>query len=292
MDLLNYRSSAKALNNKTFSDYYYRLMLLARSVFKWKNLPPYINEKWIERYLFTEGKCVFYKHDDLGFIVARCADFGHLNYYDEPTLIRPILTNFDGEIKDLKNDKEAVIIRNNDIMFPTASTIELFALRLTEVQRTIDVNIKAQKTPTLIKCSDRQKQSMKIMYSQYDGNEPAIYGDKNLDTSGVEVLRTEAPIVFDKLQIHKHEIWNEAMTFLGVNNANMDKRERLVANEVLANNDQIELSAHAMLKARERACEQINKLFGLNISVELRTSQNLNLSEIKPPLDKGGEENE
>jgi hypothetical protein len=97
-----------------------------------------------------------------------------------------------------------------------------------------------------------------------------IYGDKDLDTSGIDTLKTDAPVVFDKLQHQKHTLWNECMTFLGINNANMDKRERLVDDEVQANNEQIELSAAVMLKSRELAAERINALFGTNISVELR----------------------
>lgn len=280
---LNYRESAKKLNNMTFTDYYYRLMLLSRSVFRWKGLEKIgIDEKWIEKYLYFYGECVFFHHKTLGFMVAQCADFGTLNHYDEPTLIKPILNNYAGEpVRELTNYEDCILIKNNDIMLPTAPTIELFSLRLTEIQRAIDININAQKTPLLIKCSDNQKQSLKQVYSQWNGFEPVIYGDKNLDTSGVEALKTDAPIVFDKLQIQKHSIWNECMTFLGVNNANMDKRERLVDDEVQANNEQIALSAEVMLKARELACKQINELFGLNISVEIRKPEELIIEELE-----------
>ena len=269
MEILHINSIAKDLNDLTFTDYYYRLMLLARSVFKWNNLPNNIDEKWIEKFLYTEGHCMFYKDPSYDYMVAKCNLNGNLNYYDEPTTLRPFGTNYISK-KNYTNEKDCVLIRNNDDMIPTAHTLKLFALRLAEIERTIDVNIKAQKTPIVIKCSDKQRMTLKTVFRQFTGNEPAIWGDKNLDLSDVQVLDLKANMVFDKLQIQKHAVWNEAMTFLGVNNANMDKRERLVDDEVQANNEQVSLSADVMLKSRERACERINKMFGTKISVERR----------------------
>ena len=270
-DIIEMKSIAKRLNDITFTDYYYRLMLLARSVFKWKGLPNGIDEKWLERYLFTEGSCIFFKDSTLGFMISKYTDSGMLNFYDEPTKVRPTATNYNS-FNDYENNKEAVIIRNNDAMIPTSQTVQLYALRLAEISRTIDININAMKTPILILCSEKQKMTLKNVYKQWSGNEPVILGDKNLDIEGIKCLKTDAPIVFDKLQIQKHAIWNECMTYLGINNANMDKRERLVDDEVQANNEQIEMSAEVMLKSRQRAAEQINSLFDLNLSVEIRKS--------------------
>lgn len=267
-DILSMKSIAQELNNRTFTDYYYRLMLLARSVYKWKNLPNGIDEKWIERYLFTQGRCVFLHDKEKGFMVAKCVESGGLNYYDEPAMVQGIGTNYTGEI--LSTD-DAIIIRNNDDMVPTAPTIQLFALRLAEISRTIDVNVNAQKMSTIIQCSERQRLTLKNIMKQWNGYEPLIFGDKDIDIdSSIKTLKIDAPVVFDKLQYQKHSVWNECMTFLGINNANQDKKERLVDDEVQANNEQVEMSAHIMLKARKRACELINKRYGLNISVELR----------------------
>lgn len=272
-EVVRYRDKAKAINDRTYTDYYYRLMLLARSVFEWTGLPNGIDEKWIERFLYFEGCCMFFHDEKLGFMVAKTAPHDHLNEYDEPTILRPVFTNYCGDtVKEYRNFKECVLIRNNDIMLPTAPTIELFAMRLTDIQRCIDINVNAMKTPVLVKCSDKQKLSLKKAIEQWNGFEPLIFGDKTLDTSLVEALKMDAPIVFDKLQIQKHSFWNECMTFLGINNANMDKRERLVDDEVQANNEQIALSASVMLKARQKACELINNMFGLDVSVKLRES--------------------
>lgn len=272
-NLLSYKSIANQLNNRTYTDYFYRLMLIARSLFKWEGLPNGIDEKWIEKYLFYEGTCVFYKDPNLGFMVTKWSTEGTLNAYDEPTTIRPYATNTmelnNGQLLD--NNENCVIIRNNDDMIPTFPTIQLYSADLTNIKRTIDTNISVQKTPTVVTCTDKQKLTFKQAIKQRDENEPVIYGDKNIDINSINVLNTSAPIVFDKLQVQKNNIWNECMTFLGINNANTDKRERLVDDEVQANNQLIKANEDVMLKAREKACELINNMFGLNISVKRRT---------------------
>lgn len=286
-DIMTYKDQAKLLNNLTYTDYYYRLMLLSRSVFEWEGLPPGMDERWIEKFLSNEGECVFFKHREIGYMVSKIAKAGRLNEYDEPTRIEPVF-NSSKTIKkySLKNGIDAIVIKNNDEAVPTMPTLNLYAMRLTDIQRTIDVNVNAQKTPFVIVCTDKQKKSMQIVYDQISGNKPAIYGDKSLEMDKINVLKTDAPIVFDKLQIQKHAVWNEAMTFLGINNANMDKRERLVDDEVQANNEQIKLSGDTMLKARQLACKQINELFGLSISVKRRNAQNVNTAVLE-----GGEKN-
>lgn len=273
-DLLSYKNITKTLNDRIFTDYFYRLSLISKALFKWNNLPNGIDEKWIEQYLFSSGACIFYKDPVVGFMVAKMGENGPLNYYDEPTDLIPIAPNYIYTGTQLINNENAIIIRNNDDMLPTAPTIKIYSAKLTNIDRTIDVNINQMKMPIIITCSDKQRLTLKNLITQKNDNEPVIYGDKNLDLNAISVLKTDAPIVFDKLQIQKHAIWNECMTFLGINNANQDKRERLVVNEVSANNEQVKASEDVMLKARERACELINKMFGLNISVERRTLGN------------------
>lgn len=259
----------------TFMDYYTRLMLLAQTVYEWEGLPNGIDEKHIERYLFNEGRCMFFHDFEKGWMIAKCTDADRLNYYDEPTALLPVATSYGDFVgKAYEVGEECAVIYNNDYAIPTNRTIMLYAARLAEMQRTIDININAQKTPVLIKTSEKKRMSLQAVYRQWQGNEPVIFGDKDLDLGDVwDVLNTTAPVVFDKLAIEKNKLWNECMTFLGINNANMDKRERLVDDEVQANNEQIGLSAQIMLKARQRAAEQMSKLCGSTITVKLRAPQ-------------------
>ena len=289
--LLGYKSFSKRLNDRVFTDYFYRLMLLSRSLFQWEGLPNGIDEKWIERYLFTEGACLFYKDPTLGYMVAKLGENGTYNAYDEPTKVFPYATNYIYEGEQLINGSNCVIIRNNDDMIPTAPTIQLYSYELTNIKRTIDTNVNAQKTPIVVKCTDKQRLSFKNAINQRNDNEPVIYADKSLNTDEIQVLDIKAPIVFDKLQIQKHAVWNEVMTFLGVNNANMDKRERLVDDEVQANNEQVQASEDVFLKARKDACKLINEMFGTNISVKRRNLSKTALNDIED-IEKDSDEME
>jgi hypothetical protein len=197
----------------------------------------------------------------------KCTPSGTLNNYDEPVSFTAYSTIYQ---KDFLRDN-CVLIRNNYLERPTDNSVVLFASRLTEAERTIDTNIKAQKTPVLIRCDDKDRLTMKNLYKDYEGNEPFILGGKALNLEGLKVLKTDAPFVADKVQNYKHEIWNEALTFFGVNNANSDKRERLITDEVNANNEVISINAQAMLLTRLEACKWINEKYGLNVSVKMRS---------------------
>lgn len=268
--VLSYKSVAQRANNLAFTDYYYWLMLITRSLFEWKNLPNNMNERWIERYLYRDGRCVFYDDPELGLMVAGFAETYTLNCYNDPTSVTPIAPNYTYKGKQLINGENAIVIRNNDMMIPSFPMIRLYAKKLANLDRSIEVNVEAQKTPVVVQCSDKQRLSLKNAINQRIDNEPVMFVDKSLDLNDIKILDLNPPLVFPQLQLQKHNVLNECFTRLGINNANMDKRERLVADEVQANNEQVQASEDVMLKARQKACEEINNLFGTNISVERR----------------------
>ena len=258
-------------NNLTFSYYYYKLMLISRALFDWSDLPNNMDERWIEKYLFTSGKCIFYKDPIMGYMVAGLAQQGSINCYGDPTDVYPVAENYVYAGPKLVNGENCYIIRNNDLMLPTFPTVRMYSLKLTNIDRAIDVNIEATKTPILVRCSDRQRLSLKNAINQRRDNEPVIWSVDGAEIKDqVSTLETNAPVVFPQLQTQKHMILNEFFTDIGINNANMDKRERMVANEVEANNEQVKAFEDVMLKVREEACKNINRLFGLNISVKRR----------------------
>lgn len=266
--LLSYKSVAQFSNNITFSYYYYKMMLIVRNLFEYENLPNNMEGRWIERYLFSDGKCIFYKDPNLGYMVAGYAQDGGVNCYDDPTSVTPIAPNYVYNGEQLINGKNCYVIRNNDLMLPEFAVVRYFAYKLSNIDRAIDVNIEACKTPTIVTCTDKQRLSLKQAINQRKDNEPVIYADNSFDKDMITTLDLNPPMVFKDLQIQKHMVLNEFFTDIGINNANMDKKERMVSTEVEANDEQVKACEDVLLRSRQEACDQINRIFGLNIKVK------------------------
>lgn len=257
-------------NDLTYQMYYTRLMDIALAMFEWTGLPDSINLRFLELKMFEEGKVVFFEDPSMGYMVAPVMESGVVNHYLEPTRYQAVSINYN---RDLTPDN-GVIIWNNFSRTSIQPTIRAYAYRLYQVEKTMDVNINSQKFPVLVLADESQRLTLMNAYQQYEGNEPFIFGNKSgFDKDAFQVLNTGAPFVTDKLMEYKHNLWNEAMTFLGVGNAKQDKKERLVADEVSANDEQIEMSRFHMLQARQEACKQINEMFGLNVSVDFKLNQ-------------------
>ena len=256
-----------SINNATFMQYYNRLLELSVSMFEWKNLPPTIDVRFLELALFSDGMSVFFKDDVLGYLSLRTMIGGTLNIYQIPTVRTAYASN--GYNKIL-NEENSIIIFNNLIHTNSMLDVEMFAKRLYNIDRIIDVNVNSQKTPILITCDENQRLTMKNLYMKYDGNEPIIFGDKNLSANSLKVLKTDAPYMSDKLTDLKARIWNEALTYLGISNINTVKKERMITDEVIRNQGGVIASRYSRLEARRQACKQINEMFGLNIWCDYR----------------------
>lgn len=257
------------VNNSTYVDYLDRLKLVATSLFTWEGLDDVAGvgaSRFLELALYENGRGVFFKDDELGYLALRVNPNDKFNVYMLPTKV--ICYSF--EYNKEKDFDDVVYIMNNNLQKPTLETLKLFAYRLYEVEATINVNLLAQKTPVLIEGDTKTILTLKNVYMQYSGNTPFIFGNKQYDLSNrLSVLKTDAPYLIDKLTLHKHEIWNEALTFLGINNANVDKRERLITDEVNSNNELINYYLNCFYKTRKEACDRINEKYGLNIKIKL-----------------------
>jgi hypothetical protein len=282
-----------SLNNATFRQYYNRLTELSISMFEWKNLPDTVDPRYLELTLFTDGQAVFFKDEEIGFLALQNAKGGKFNVYRIPVNRRAYAVN--GYQKDL-TDKDSVIIFNNYLHNNSRLDVEMFARRLYNLDRAIDVNANAQKTPVLIQCDETQRLTMLNLYKKYDGNEPFIFGDKNLNPNAIKTLKTDAPYVADKLYQLKTQIWNEALTYLGISNINITKKERLITDEVTRNQGGTIASRYSRLEARRDACREINKMFGLDIWCDYREDYQALSEEVLTDGDdvteEGGEPNE
>lgn len=256
-----------AMNNGTYKQYYNRLVELAISMFEWKNLPDSVDARFLELCLFVDGQAIFFYDEELGYLTLQNAMNGGFNVYRIPVNRRAYAVN--GYNREL-NENNSVIIFNNYLHTNSQLDAVMFAKRLYNLDRAIDVNANAMKTPIIIKCDETQRLTMLNLYKQYDGNEPYIFGDKAINTNAIQVFKTDAPYVADKLYQLKTQIWNEALTYLGISNINVQKKERLITDEVTRNQGGTIASRYSRLNARRDACKQINAMFGLDIWCDYR----------------------
>lgn len=265
------KTTAMLLNDQSYNLHFARFKCLALDVFEWENLPPLMESRYIEQALFNNGQVVFLQDNELGFLALDGSPINRLNVYGEPTVwnVHGIAFN-----KIVTDKEDAVVIKNNLVRMPTRMYIENYSRRISEVERTIETNIHNQKFPYIVRVDQKNLLTMKNIYSQAEENEPIIYADKSLDVDSFGVFPTLAPFVADKLTDQKNSLMNEVLTFLGINNANVDKKERLIVDETNANNEFIRKNVEHMLKCRQEACEKINQIFGLNISVKVKEVEN------------------
>lgn len=256
------------LNNLTYRQYLNRLTELAISMFEWKNLPKTVDARYLELHLFETGCMVYFKDEVIGDLCLDCIVNGRLDVYGNP-LLRRAYSGYNNYQKLLKYNN-SVIIWNNYLHSNSILDVEMFARRLYNIDRIIDINANAQKTPVLVLGNEKQRLTLLNLYKEYDGNAPFIFGDKNLDINALKALSTNAPYVCDKLYQLKTQIWNEALTYLGISNINIQKKERLITDEVTRNQGGTIASRYSRLETRRQAVEKINEMFGTNIEVNYR----------------------
>ena len=242
---------------------YYQMLALNR--YKWENLPNAIESRYIEQMLFDNGECALFDHPDLGLCVLRSSSRENLNIYGEPTKLS--LTGFN-EHRTVMMD-ECVRIMNNDLALPSLPDIVYYARRMAEIDDIIMQNLRQQRVPYLFATDENNSFSMKSLYDRIYQGEPAIFIDKEMlkgEPENIMVIPTTSPYLVDKLQIQKQEMERELLTFLGINNT-LEKKERLLVDETNSNNQFIKMASDIGFKQRQLACEQMNKMFGLNVQV-------------------------
>lgn len=278
------------LNNVTYMQYFNRLTELAISMFEWQNLPSTVDPRYIELHLFQNGSMVYFNDDVIGNLCLDCLPNGNFDVYGNPVL-RRAYSSYNNYQRDL-NEDDSVIIWNNYLRSNSITDIKMYSRRLYLLDRIIDVNANAQKTPVLVQGTEKQRLTLLNLYKEYNGNSPFIFGDKNLDLNALKCLNTGAPYVADKIYQLKTQIWNEALTYLGISNINIQKKERLITDEVTRNQGGTIASRYSRLQSRREAVEKINAMFGTNIEVNYREDFQEIETDMGGDTVKGGEEDD
>lgn len=269
------------LNAMTYQYYYDWLKLIALNAFKWENVPDTVDVKYMEKMLFETGRVAFFYDNPIADLKIEYNPYGYLalpiNYismfdpYGNPIKYQAFST-FNSYSKQL-NWKDSVIIYNNYLKQSSENIVEIFARKLANLSRTIDVNINAQRTPVVVMCDKNTQLTFENLIEDYSGNKPFIFVNKKINLDSVKVLDTKAPFVADKMEVLLHNTLNDFLSNYGVENGNTEKKERMTPEEVASNYGVVEKGRNIYLSPREEACDKINKMYKLNppMSVSFNT---------------------
>lgn len=274
-------------NDLQLQEVFIYLTNLYLNVFKWEGLPSTCNERALERTLFFYGKALFFWDDEISNkakLPVNEEEGERRKFYHTPVTLDEGIniywehikrTAFSYEFLKTYDQNNSVIIRANRMMYPPFITYQIYSQKIVDSARTIDVVSRNMKLPFIVTAEEGQVTTFEEVFKKVYNNEQAIFGTNTLNPDSIQVIQTGSsqrqllPDVWE----HKHNVENEVFTRLGIDNAHTDKRERLLTDEVNANNGIIEQSIGIELEARQEACKEINDLFGLNISVNLRYKQ-------------------
>lgn len=262
-------------NMREFDFYYKKIKKLCMVMFKWNNLPSGISTRYLEQMLFQTGLVVFFKHDILGYVVCQATAVG-VNNYDEPVGYK-VISN-DGMINQYVTLDKCVPIYNDIDRSGNVANATYFAKKISNVVKTIDINIDNMKQPYIVECSEGQRKTVEEVFKKRTNGEPLIVVNEDFARNvHMNVFDLHIPDYTATLTNLKNEIMNECLTFFGINNVNILKKERLNTGEVNQNNEQIQLSKDTFYDTRKKAVDEINKKFNLNIEVERASYDDINM---------------
>lgn len=264
----NYFMQSAIGNNTQYLYYYNRIMQLALSRFEYHNLPTTMDERFLEMQLIERGSALLFVDDVMGPLCLPFSYGGPLDIYQKPTVRRAYASNgYNTERSEL----DSVIIYNSRMRQPDMQAIRLFAYRLWNFDRIIDINCNAQKTPIIIQCDESGRLTMTNLYKEVDGNSPVVYVNKNLDLpNSLKVINTQAPFIAENILNIKKSVWDECMSYLGITTAGIYKAERVTSSEANNSGGATVASRWSPLAERQAAIEKFNRMFGLNITVNMR----------------------
>lgn len=255
------------LNNyKTYLAYKMKMMTLAENVFQFKNMNPFIDLAFINSELVTKGSIAFFKDEVMGLLALPYTNVGTLDIYGRPTKISVIPKN--GVYNRILRSDEFVIMYDNESHLPIYPNIVQSAERLALIKRTIDINIKQQRTPRYFITSEENQKTVQSLLNNIDSEVDTVLTYDNISLEETTGNLIPAPYVADKLNQEKHEEWAEFLELIGITNVSIQKKERVIQDEIICSMGGTISSRYSRFSSRKRAIDEINEKFNENIEVE------------------------
>lgn len=242
------------------------------NIFEWENLP--MPQREIEVLLHFVGFCGFTrfrKSKELGCVYGSMS--GVTNY---PDIFTDFTYSTPLESGMRKINKNIAIINNNQLRMPTYEMVETYATLLAHADLSLQAILINSRATGLVRARTQQQVDdiNKWYNSLANGKTLAVLDGDDLNAlmsdEGIKVFSMSYPssMTIDSYYQIRENLLKSFYSEIGIN-SNRDKRERVVQAELDTNLNRILFNIDDMLKCREDACKEINKMFNTNISVKL-----------------------
>lgn len=251
------------------------LLQKAMSVFEW-DLPETWNKDYFLYVLYCWGYVAIINTDKFGVIPQGCGLKGYDVFY-APThavIANPLLTG----ILEPRIGTQCELLKLQPDFSGILDLVGHYAEQMALASQSVSVNLLNSKLSYVFTAKTKAlAESLKKMYDQIASGEPAVVIDSRLKNAadGEETWKSfeqnvGGNYIVTNLLADLRKI--EAMfdTEIGIPNANTDKRERLIQDEVNANNIETYSKCAMWLENLQDACKRVNDMFGLSISVRWR----------------------
>lgn len=282
--------NSQLYNYKTYLAYKDKMLSLAMNVFQFKNMNNFIDMSRVNRDLVINGSVAFFKDEVMGLLALPYTIMGSLDIYGRPTSIKPI--PYFGSYNRTLHRGEFVIMYDNEAKIPILPNIIQSCERLALIKRTMDININQQRTPRYWKTSEERKNTVKRMLDEVDSCVDSIVTYDDIDLDETTLVLSPAPYVADKLIEAKKEEWTEFLELIGIANTSIQKKERVIRDEIFTSMGGTIASRYGRFESRRKAVEDINRLFSENIEVEFYDGLPSTIQSVDEFLMEGDVENE
>lgn len=266
------KTAAQEENMKLLANEFNYWSNIAVSRLKWVGLPETVDERLLNMGLYLFGHVAFFRHEALGLIALPCDEGHRFNLLYQPIEVTAQGYDRTFQLSNVNTDDHVFeFVRYTPTGFPQAVSVMTLVFRMADVLRAIDVIIQRMKRPYFIVCEEKERITIQNAIKQIKDNEDLILGlkDYGLGDRAIQIAPTPQVTDFESLWETYKRYETRLYTLLGIDNKGYEKKERLVVDEVNANNMVIQMSDEIILKELKRCLERVNKTFGTNISVEI-----------------------
>lgn len=238
---------------------------------------------YLKETLLFEGKLTV-TDTSKGILPLACGVYGS-NVFGRASNVRVSNPCLESIERTIGFDCTLIYLMDNTVFWNFSQLIDIFANKLAMCDSSIDVNLFNSKVAFLINAENqKQANEAKMIIDKINSGEPAVvYSFDNSSMSKkLEMFNRDvkSSYIADAIQTEKRAILNEFMTYIGINNMNVEKRERLLFDEINGNNDEIYCNMKYIKECVDSGVKETNKMFpGLNLSITFPFMEKLELQE-------------